>query len=63
MVEAILYVFICVLTSLCGRDTRIGFLGTFIATLFFTPLLVLPALLLMGPSHRIERNRHRVWRG
>jgi hypothetical protein len=26
MLEAILYIFICVLTGFCGKDSRIGFL-------------------------------------
>ena len=62
MIEAILYVLICALTGICGRHTRIGLLGTFIAALVLTPLLVLPILLLTAPYQRIERNRHREWR-
>jgi hypothetical protein len=62
MVEAILYVLICVLTGLCGRHTRIGFAGTFIVAIVLTPLLVLPALLLTATYSRIERTRHRAWR-
>ena len=65
MIEATVYIAICVLTGLCGSATRIGFLGTFIVALVVTPLLVLPVLLLISSSHRIERidrNRHRAWR-
>jgi hypothetical protein len=65
MVEAILYIAICVLTGLCGRATRVGFAGTFVVALIATPLLVLPVLLLIAPRHRIERierTRHRARR-
>lgn len=62
MVEAILYILICVLTGLCGRNTRIGAVGTFIIAVLVTPLLLLPTLMLMDFPPRNERSRHRVWR-
>ena len=62
MVEAILYILICVLTGLCGRDTRIGLLGTFIIAVVLTPLLLLPVLMLMGSPRRNDPSRHRIWR-
>lgn len=62
MVEALVYILICVLTGLCGKDTRSGFLGTFIIAVVVTPLLLLPALMLINPSRRSERNPQRVWR-
>jgi hypothetical protein len=34
-----------------------GFLGTFIASLFLTPIVVLVVLLLTGPSQRVEWQR------
>jgi hypothetical protein len=34
-----------------------GFLGTFILAIITTPLVVLPVLLLTGPSRRIEWRR------
>jgi hypothetical protein len=34
-----------------------GFLGTFIVSFLFTPVVVLIVLLLTGPSQRAERNR------
>jgi hypothetical protein len=56
MLEAILYIFICVLTGLCGKDSRIGFFGTFLFALVTTPLVVLPVLLLLrGPYYRNVR--------
>lgn len=60
MVEAILYIFICVLTGVCGWNTRIGLLGTFIIALVVTPLPVLSALMLTSSSRPVERNRRRV---
>ena len=57
MLEAIIYIIFCVLTGLCGSDRRMGFLGTFILALATTPLVVLPVLLLTGPSRRFEWRR------
>ncbi len=57
MVEAIVCIFICVLTGFCGRDRRIGFFGTFIIAVITTPLVVLPVLLLTAPSRQVERRR------
>jgi hypothetical protein len=57
MLEAIIYIIFCVLTGLCGSDRRIGFLGTFLLALATTPLVVLPLLLLTGPSRRFEWRR------
>jgi hypothetical protein len=54
MVEAIIYIFICVLTGLCGSRRRLGFFGTFLVALITTPLAVLPVLFLTGSSHRVE---------
>jgi hypothetical protein len=54
MLEAIVYLIFCVLTGLCGSHRRIGFLGTFVLALVTTPLVVLPILLITGPSRRVE---------
>ena len=54
MVEITLYVVFCILTGLCGVNRRMGFLGTFVLALITTPLVVLPVLLLTGPSRRVE---------
>jgi hypothetical protein len=54
MLEAIVYLIFCVLTGLCGSQRRMGFLGTFLLALVTTPLVVLPILLLTGPSRRVE---------
>jgi len=54
MLEPIVYIILCLLTGLCGSQRRMGFLGTFILAIITTPLVVLPVLLLTGPSRRIE---------
>ena len=56
MLEALVYIAFCVLTGMCGSQRRMGFIGTFIFALVTTPLVVLPVLLLTGPSGRV------VWR-
>jgi hypothetical protein len=57
MLESIVYIIFCVLTALCGVDRRMGFFGTFLFALVTTPLLVLPVLLITGPSRRVEWRR------
>jgi len=57
MLESFIYITLCVLTGLCGSQRRMGFFGTFLLTLVTTPLVVLPLLLLTGPSHRVEWRR------
>jgi len=57
MLEAIVYIIFCILTGLCGVNRRMGFLGTFVIALVTTPLVVLPVLLLTGPSRRVEWRR------
>ena len=53
MLEALVYITFCVLTGLCGIERRMGFFGTFLLALVTTPLLVLPVLLITGPSRRV----------
>jgi len=57
MLEAIVYLVFCALTGLCGIDRRMGFFGTFLLALIITPFVVLPVLLLTGPSRRAEWTR------
>jgi hypothetical protein len=54
-VAFVLYIVFCVLVGLCGSQRRMGFIGTFVVSLFFTPIIVLIVLLLTGPS------RHVIW--
>jgi hypothetical protein len=57
MLETIVYLVFCFLTGLCGIGRRMGFLGTFLLAVVTTPLIVLPILLLTGPSRRVEWHR------
>jgi hypothetical protein len=57
MLEAVVYIVFCVLTGLCGIGRRMGFFGTFLLALVTTTLLVLPVLLITGPSRHIEWRR------
>jgi hypothetical protein len=57
MPELIIYVVFCALTGIGGMDRRLGFFTTFFLALAFTPFLVLPFLLISGPS------RNSKWRG
>jgi hypothetical protein len=54
MLESIVYLILCVLTAFCGVHRRIGFFGTPILAIIVTPMLMLPVLLLTGPSRRFE---------
>ena len=55
-IAIILYFIFCLLAGLCGSHRRMGFFGTFLLSLFLTPVLVLLLLILTGPS-RTERDR------
>lgn len=57
MLEALVYIVFCLLTGLCGIDRRMGFFGTFVLALVVTPLVVLPVLLITGPSRRAALRR------
>jgi hypothetical protein len=50
MVEAVIYINFCALTGVLGIDRRMGFFGTFLIAIVTTPFVVLPILLLTGPS-------------
>jgi len=56
-IAVILYLVFCLLAGLCGSHRRMGFFGTFLLSLFLTPVLVLLLLILTGPS-RTERDRY-----
>jgi len=57
MIETLIYVVFCVLTGLCGIGRKMGFFGTFLLALITTPLVVLPLLLITGPSRNVEWRR------
>jgi hypothetical protein len=51
----IFYMVFCLLVGLCGSQRRIGFFGTFLASFFVTPVLVLIVLLLTAPARVAQR--------
>ena len=57
MLESIIYIVLGVLAGRCGSHRRMGIFGTFVLAPIATPLVVLPVLLLTGPSRRIEWRR------
>ena len=57
-VVVIIYVVFCILTGFCGSHRRMGFFGTFLMSLFLTPIVMLIVLKLTAPSERVEW-RHR----
>jgi len=56
-IAVVLYILFSVLAGVCGTHRRLGFFGTFLASLVLTPVLVLLVLILTAPSHRAERDR------
>ena len=54
MLELFLYVIICALTGIGGLDRRGGFFMTFFLALVFSPLIVLPVLLISSPFRGIS---------
>jgi peptidoglycan/LPS O-acetylase OafA/YrhL len=58
MAEAVLivlYIVFCLLTGLCGSQRRMGFFGTFIVSLFITPVLMLLILVFTAPRDEQRR--------
>jgi hypothetical protein len=51
------YLVFCILVGLCGSQRRMGFTGTFLISLFITPVIALLLLLITGPSRRAEMAR------
>lgn len=51
----VLYIIFCLLTGLCGSQRRMGFFGTFIVSLFITPVLMLLILVFTAPRDEQRR--------
>jgi hypothetical protein len=51
---AILYVGFCILVGLCGSQRRLGFLGTLLLSLFFTPVVVMLVLVFTTPTRSAQ---------
>lgn len=47
-----IYLIVCALTAYFGRNTRIGYWGTFFLALLVTPFVVVAGLLLLGTINR-----------
>ena len=54
----LIYLVFCLLVGLCGSQRRLGFLGTFILSLFITPVVMVIILLLTGPPRGAEWRQH-----
>lgn len=46
----VLYVVVCFLVAYFGRNTRIGYWGTFLLSLLLTPLVTIVAVIILGPK-------------
>jgi len=57
MIETVFYIILCLLTGLCGTYSRMGFAGTFLLAILFTPFLPMVILLLSARSRRRELQR------
>lgn len=47
-----IYLIVCALTAYFGRNTRIGYWGTLFLSVLVTPVVVIIALILLGPVLR-----------
>ncbi|CDY73254.1 hypothetical protein BGLT_02671 [Caballeronia glathei] len=60
VIPSLVYLVLSLLVAYRGRRTRIGYFGTFLLSLFLTPVLVFVGLLLLTPS---PENVEIVYRG
>ena len=51
------YLVFCILVGLCGSQRRMGFTGTFLLSLFVTPVVALVVLLITGPARSTDMER------
>lgn len=47
-----IYMVVCLLVAYFGRNTRIGYWGTFLVSLVLTPLITIVAVIVLGPKRR-----------
>ncbi|SAL73594.1 hypothetical protein AWB74_04512 [Caballeronia arvi] len=59
-IPTFVYIVLCLLVAYRGRRTHIGYLGSFLLSLFLTPIIVFVGLLLLTPS---PENVEIVYRG
>jgi len=48
----VLYLVVCLLVAYFGRNTRVGYWGTFLLSLALTPFITIIAIIVLGPSKR-----------
>lgn len=60
VIPSLVYLVLSLLVAYRGRRTRIGYFGTFLLSLFLTPVLVFVGLLLLTPS---PENVEIIYRG
>jgi hypothetical protein len=59
VIPAAIYALLCLLVAHRGRRSQIGYLGTFLLSLFLTPVIVFVGLLLLTPPpDEVEIVRH-----
>ena len=50
VIPATIYVLLCLLVAYRGRQSQLGYLGTFLLSVFLTPVIVFVGLLLFTPA-------------
>jgi len=50
VIPATIYALLCLLVAYRGRQSQLGYLGTFLLSVFLTPVIVFIGLLLFTPS-------------
>jgi len=56
----IIYVTFCLLVAYAGRNTRIGFFGVLIFSVFMTPLLVAILIVFFQPTKKKRKKKTKV---
>jgi hypothetical protein len=49
-IPLIIYALLCLMVAYRGRRTQIGYVGTFLLSVFLTPVITFVGLLLLTPS-------------
>jgi hypothetical protein len=52
VIPASIYLLLCLMVAYRGRRTELGYMGTFLLSVFLTPILVFIGLLLLTPAPR-----------
>jgi uncharacterized membrane protein len=54
-VIVVAYIVFCLLVGVCGSQRRMGFFGTFIVSIFLTPVIMLLVLVFTAPREEQRR--------